>query len=556
LFLFTLSGALETLAMNRTRRELGSITAMFPRTAIVVAEDGREERRPLEDLVIGDLVVVRAGERLPLDGTIVEGTSFLDESAITGEYLPAEKGRGARVFGGSVNTSAPLRVRCDVPYENSMLSRVIRLVTEAGQRKTQVQQLIERIERPYTIGVLALTVVVLWVLRLTGSTWSDAGYRSITLLIVASPCALIISTPAAVLSGLARAARGGALCKGGGSLEALAAGQVFLFDKTGTITTSRIELTEVIELSERDGDEAVQRTLGLAAALERRGTHPLAHPVLRAAESAQAALPEVTDVQMVAGAGLRGRFDGGEVFVGRVGWVIDEARLGSELGARLLSQSGPLEADGQTAVCVAATAATGPRVSLLAFRDAPRTGAAEAIARLRAAGVRRMVLLTGDNMRVAATMARSVGIEDVRAELLPQDKVRIVEEIESARQRCVMIGDGVNDAAALRRATCGIAMGGVGSDVATEAADIVLVRDDVSALPWLLALARDTRHIVRQNIVFSLTVIGVLIAAALLGRIDLPLGVIGHEGSTLLVVANGVRLLVRRGAESTRSTHE
>ncbi len=528
MFLFSLSNTLETYAMGRTHQAVNALLEMAPDEASLLV-DGETRRVPVETLKVGDLVRVRPGERVPIDGVVRAGESAVNEAAITGEPMPAEKRPGAAVFAGTLNTLGSLDVVVRAPAGDTTLARIVQTVAEAREQKAQSQDFTDRvIGQYYAYAVVVMTLLAI-AIPLLFLDWSvqTTFYRAMALMVVASPCALVISIPAAVLSAMASGARRGVLFKGGRHLEAAATIKVVALDKTGTLTTGQPGVT-VIETLSAHSAEAV---LGLAASIEALSEHPLAHAVVRGAQERGIALQPASGFKSLTGVGAEAVVDGQAVRVGRP----------ALFGDAVVERARVLEANGRTVIAVGAAEIWG----LIALEDTVRPAAREAVARLKAAGVERVILLTGDNRYVAEHLAAQLGVDEVHAELLPHDKARLISEIQASYGPVAMIGDGINDAPALATARLGIAMGVAGTDVALQSADVLLMSDDLLKVAEALTLGRRTRRIIRQNIIFAFAVMATLVVAALLGNVTLPLGVIGHEGSTLLVVANGLRLLRR-----------
>lgn len=534
MFLFALSATLESFAVGRTRVAIRRLMSLAPEDALVRRE-GSESRQPVEQLRHGDVVIVGPGERIAADGTVLKGASAVNEAAITGESIPAEKGVGDKLFAGTVNGQGVMEFEVTKLAHESTLARIIRVVEEAQAQKAATQRLTDWVDRYYTLIVIAVAVTA-WVLPpLAGwDNWASAFYRAMMLLVVASPCALVISTPAAILSAIARAARAGILFKGGLHLEEAARVQVVAFDKTGTLTTGRPGLVEV--LPEGDFDE--EELLRIAAAAESRSEHPLAAAVLRSAAERNIQYPLADEFQAMSGLGARAIVAGREVLVGAPRLL---AQQGIEPSEQVSTRLRGLHDSGLTTMVVVQD---GTLVGILGLADTPRPDARPALARLKRLGIKHLVMLTGDNSRAAHSVADLVGVDEVRAELLPEDKLRIIKELEARYGPVAMIGDGVNDAPALAAATVGVAMGGVGSDVAMETADLVLMADELEKVPEAIFLARKARSTVLQNLGFSIAVIITLVISVLFGTMNLPLAVVGHEGSTILVAFNGLRLLV------------
>ena len=532
MFLFSLSNTLESYAMARTRRAIVSLMELSPEEARV-RRDGEEVRIPVANLQVGDLVVVGPAERIPVDGQVIVGRSGVDESSLTGESVPVEKGPGNPVYAGSLNQQGVLEVRMTRPASESTLARVIRLVEEAQSQKAETQHLTDWIGRYYTVAVLGAAILFLLATPLfLGWTFTASLYRTMVLLVVASPCALVISIPAATLSAIAGGAREGILFKGGVTLEQAAGVRVVALDKTGTLTEGRPRVTDVIPLGEEDGETI----LALAAAVEIRSEHHLGRAVVDAARARGVPIIPADEVETFPGRGIRGIVGGRRIWVGSPGLMRETSE---QLTAAVASHVQALESQGKTVVVVGAEAPVG----LIVVADTVRPGARQVVESLRRQGVTQLVMLTGDNGRVAKAVAAEVGISEWRATLLPEHKVTAVRELIATRGPVAMLGDGVNDAPALAAATVGVAMGGAGTDVALETADIVLMADDLTKLPRALELSRRCRRVILQNLAFAGCVIVGLVASTLVGWMTLPLGVVGHEGSTLLVVANGLRLL-------------
>jgi Cd2+/Zn2+-exporting ATPase len=533
LFLFSLGHALEHDAMGRARRNIQALGELIPRTARI-RRDGSELERPVDELLRGDVVVVRPGERVPVDGEVIEGESAVDQSPVTGESQPVDRHPGDAVFAGSINGQAALVVEVTKLANDSTLSRVVKMVEEAQTQKSPTQRLTERFSRVYVPAVLTAVGLTTLVPPMAG--WlplNDSFLRAMTLLVAASPCALAISTPAAVLSGVARAARIGILIKGGVHLEHLGQVSAVAFDKTGTLTLGRPVVSELHPL-EGTGREHL---LALAAAVEGNLTHPLARAVVEAADAAGVDVPTASAVEAVGGRGVRGSLDGKQVFLGNPGLF---EQHGIKLPEMALSIVERMESEGKSVVLVSYDQAV---VGLLAMIDQPRPEARQVMAQLQGLGVTRRVMLTGDHTRVADAVAHQLGMTEVRADLLPEDKVAAVRHLAQLHETVAMVGDGVNDAPAMAQATVGIAMGGAGTDVALESADVALMADDLTKLPAALALGRQARRIIQQNVAIALGVIAVLIPSAVLGWASIGPAIVFHEGSTLLVVANALRLL-------------
>ncbi len=552
LFLFSLSNVLQAYAIDRTRKAISSLMKLRP-TQALCRRGGETRLLPVEELVVGDVLIVRPGESLPLDGVVIEGASTLDEAMLTGESMPVSKSIGSSVFGGTMNQTGSLEVRVTKLAKDSTIAKLIQLVEQAQGEKANTQRFLEKAEQAYAISVIVLTaglIFVPWLVFHRG--FHDVFYRAMTVMVVASPCALIISTPASILSAIGGAARRGILFKGGAHLERMATIQVFAFDKTGTITRGKPQVTDIIAGGEHSPfpgqptGEALD-LLRLAASIEARSEHPLARAIVNAAEERRLGLLECTAFQSVPGKGAAATVSQRRIAAGSAAYFKTLRCVGlTEAEARL----GVLQDEGKTCVLVGEINADGHQARILgviAVADVLRPEAAAVIARLRKLGVKRIAMLTGDHRRVADAIAREVGVDEVHAQLLPEDKVRVVRDLRSVGP-VAMVGDGINDAPALAAADIGIAMGAGGTDVAMETADVVLMNDQLHNIALALDISRRARRVVAQNLTFALGVILVMVAATLLGRVPLPVGVVMHEGSTVLVCLNGLRLLLNRPA--------
>lgn len=543
LLLFALGGAGEQLAMGKARKAIEALTKLTPQTATRI-EDGQDHLVAVEELAVGDRIRIGSDEQVPADAQILEGRSAIDQSAITGESVPVEKQPGDNVFAGTMNSQGVLIASVTRTAKDNTLAKVIQLVEQAQTTKSPTQQLAERFERRYVPVVLLTTAALMLVPPLVGwipnqqdgALWSGWFYQALAFLTAASPCALAIGTPAAVLSGVGKAARIGVLVKGGVHLENLARVGVFAFDKTGTLTQGRPRVVSVTTIT-NDLDE--NALLALTAAIERGNRHPLAVAIFDEATSRQLTVAEADDIQRVAGQGIVGKVDGRRIRVGSS--TMFRAEL--DATAELHQQASELQSRGQTLVCVG----TDDQVlGMIGLADQPRESAREALADLKAIGIHHSIMLTGDHEAAARFVASSVGIDEVEASLLPEQKLQRIGELAHQRQNVAMVGDGVNDAPALAAATVGIAIGGASggaSDVALETADIALLSDDLRKLPQAVKLARFSQRIIRQNLVIALGVIALLAPAAAMGLAPISIAVLFHEGSTVLVVVNALRIL-------------
>jgi len=537
ILIFAISGALEGYAMQRTERSIRSLMSLTTDTARVVFDE-REQMIPIAELRVGDRIRVKPGELIPTDAVILEGDTVLNEAAITGESLPVEKTIGHEVFAGTLNGYGALLLKVHQPPESSLLQRIIRVVEQAQTEKPPSQQFVERFERGYA-RVIVLIGVLLAILPpfLWGWGWETTIYRALIFLVVASPCALVAAIMPTLLSGIANGARQGILFKSGAQLELIGRVRAIAFDKTGTLTTGQPQVYKVIAATGYP-ETAV---LELAAALETYSEHPVGQAICRhAAQVPSTANLSIASVQAQPGQGITGLKGSIPVRVGKTAFIQSTVE---QLPADLLSTSHLLEQDGKTVVWVAQANEV---LGLIAIADTIRPEAAAAIAQLKRMGIEAIVMLTGDNPQTANSVAQSIGIDRVYADLLPEEKLQIIQQLQQKYQTVAMVGDGINDAPALAQSTVGIAMGAAGSDVALETADIVLMTDRLEKIAAAIHLGQRSQAVVKQNIVFAIGFILLLITATFIGGITLPLGVIGHEGSTVLVTLSGLRLLRTR----------
>jgi len=534
LTLFSVSTTLEERAMGKARRAIEALMALRPETALRKAADGTVREIPAADLEVGDIVVLRPGARVPADGVVRSGATSVDEASITGESMPVAKGPGIPVFEATVNLDGVVDVAITKTVAESTVARMVALVTEAQATKAPSERFSEWFGHRYTVVVLASAVLAFGAFFWAGRGWEVALYRAATLLVAASPCAIVISVPAAILSALSAAARSGVLFKGGAALETLSAVKAFVFDKTGTLTTGRAAVQNVLAL---DGDE--NRFLSLIAGLEAHSEHHSGAAIRREALSRGITPTPVANVSNRPSAGIAGEVPEGTLWAGN-------ARLVEMMGARLDDPAlAKLSEDSRTIIYVG----LGPKVlGAVTVADEVRPTSKPALAALARGGIQRFVMMTGDRRPVALRIGAELGLDpkDIHAEMLPEDKVRMVGEL-AAQGRVAFVGDGVNDAGALARADVGVAMGAAGSDVALQAADVALLSEDMRQLAVAHDLARRTTAIIRQNLIFAVGAMVTLVIAGLFFELPLPLAVIGHEGGTVLVVLNGLRLLALPG---------
>jgi Zn2+/Cd2+-exporting ATPase len=544
LFLFSLSNVLQDYAIGRSRQAIRSLMKLYP-TSAKVRRAGQVETIGLDHIQIGDIVLIEPGERIPVDGFVSAGRSAVDQSPITGESMPVEKGVGDKVFAGTLNGQGVLDVEAKQAASDTTLARIIKMVEEAQDTKAPTERFLEKFEQYY--AMLILGSVALFIVVPPALGWTDFQsnfYRAMVLMTVASPCALVISTPAAFISAIAAGARKGVLFKGGAYLEGMAGIKAVAFDKTGTLTKGHPVVTDVISCCELCDDEL----LSVAAAVEARSEHPLAKAVVRAAEARGVVIGSVEEFESVPGQGIKSRVNDRAVLLGSVKYL----EVTNPMPARLMTAYDRIEAEGKTVIGVVRegqcencggcdqAAFNQDWMGLIALADELRPEAAGVIRELRERGIKRVAMLTGDNLRVAQTIGHLLGLDAVYAGLLPEDKVRVLKEIEADVGPVAMVGDGVNDAPAMATASIGIAMGAAGTDVALETADLVLMGDKLELIPYAIGLSQKARRVVWQNIAFAIGVIAVLIVSSFVVNLPLPLGVLGHEGSTVIVVLNGL----------------
>lgn len=564
--LFAVSDWLEAWTYGRARRSIRELMNAAPKLA-TLKRDGGEAVVPVEDIAVGDIVVVKPGEKIPVDGVVVQGASAVDEAAITGESVPAEKAPGADVFAGTLNTYGALEVRATTLSTETTIAKIVQLVEEAEGSRAKSHAFVDRFAAVYTPVVIGLAALIAAVPPLLlGAAWQPWIYRGLALLVVACPCALVIATPVSIVSAISNAARRGVLVKGGVYLEELAGVRAVAFDKTGTLTQGEPAVTDVVAL----GPWSAEAVLAAAVSLEAWSEHPLAQAVVRAGEARGLARLAADEFEALPGRGVRGRLPGmpaadpenaapGETgATGADGRALrlyaGNVRLFEELGLTDPDAAAHVErfhGEGKTTVLVG----TEQRVlGVIALADEPRPEAAAAVAGLKRHGIARTTILTGDNRRAAQTVAEAVGVDEVMPELLPHDKVRAVQELKAAHRGVAMVGDGVNDAPALAAATVGVAMGGAGTDTALETADIVLMSDDLSKLPFAIGLSRAALRIIKQNVYFAIAIKVVAVLAVFPGWLTLWLAILADMGATVIVTLNGMRLLAHGGAGQALST--
>jgi len=551
LFLFSLGHALEHYAMNKARKSIAALADLAPKTALL-KKDGKTEEVGIEKLGIGDIIVIKPNSKISADGVVVNGKSSVNQAPITGESVPVDKvpvedtGRDYsagddikdenRVFAGTINGNNTLEVKVIKEAKDSTLSRLVKLVNEAQTQKSPTQLLTDRFEKYFVPSVLILVGILLLAFLVIDEPFSASFYRAMAVLVAASPCALAISTPSAVLSGVARAARGGVLIKGGRPLEDLGELTALAFDKTGTLTEGKPRLTEVVPL----GDIQENELLRIAVAVEDLSDHPLAKAVVRdgRARLKGTEIPDASDLEAVLGKGIKASLGEDKIYIGNLDLYegLDDAKPSEDIAVKVRG----LESGGNTTMLLRRNK---EYIGIIALMDTPREAARETLKKLKEIGIKRMIMLTGDNQKVADAVAKEIGLTDAWGSLLPEEKVDAIKKLKEQESKVAMVGDGVNDAPAMANSTVGIAMGAAGSDVALETADIALMADKLETLPFAIGLSRKAKAIIKQNLWVSLGIVALLIPATIFGFANIGVAVVIHEGSTLLVVFNALRLL-------------
>ena len=551
LFLFSLGHALEHFAMERARKSIAALSDLAPKTAFR-KRDGVTQEVLIRELAIGDIIIIRPNTKISADGIIVKGSGSVNQAPITGESIPVDKiavpdpempvdkaallDAAYKVFAGTINGNELLEAKVTKEAKDSTLSRLIRLVNETQSQKSPTQLFTDRFERFFVPAVLLLVTLLCFAFVVIDEPFSKSFYRAMSVLVAASPCALAISTPSAVLSGVARAARAGVLIKGGGPLEDLGELEVLAFDKTGTLTEGKPKLTKIIPLDGSNENELLK----IVVAIESLSDHPLAKAIAKGGRERlkDESIPAAYDLEAILGKGVKARLGSDEIFMGNM--ALFKSLGDAAPDAQIAAQVAAAEQEGHTTMLVRRNK---EYIGIIAVMDTPRPEAKRTLEALRAAGIRRMAMLTGDNEGVARAIAAEVGVTDIYAGLLPEQKVQVIQQLTKDESKIAMIGDGVNDAPAMAQSTVGIAMGAAGSDVALETADIALMGDKLSLLPFAIGLSRKARSVIRQNLVISLGVVAVLIPLTILDVAAIGPAVIAHEGSTLVVVFNALRLL-------------
>lgn len=532
-FLFSVSLLLESWSVGRARRAIAALMDLTPAMARLRDENGNDVEVSPEEVSVGQRFIVRPAEKIPLDGQVLRGRSEVNQAPITGESVAVAKAAGAQVFAGTINGDGVLEVECTKPAGDTTLAHIVRMVGEAQSRRAPSEKWVEKFARVYTPVVMTLAAVILIVPPLLlGGAWLDWLYRSLVLLVIACPCALVISTPISVVAALAAAARNGVLIKGGVYIEAPATLKAIAMDKTGTLTEGKPAVVDVVPLNGHDETELLE----LAAALESHSNHPLARAIVGAAHQRGITIPEADEFAIIQGKGAIGRINGKPYWLGSHRYLEERKQETPAIHEQLES----MQHAGRTVVAVGNESHV---CGFITLADTLRPTAAETLKQLRALGIERLVMLTGDNQGTAEAIASEAGIDEVHAELLPEDKVNAVETLVDKYNQVAMVGDGVNDAPALGRASLGIAMGAAGSDAAIETADIALMSDDLAKLPWLISHSRRTLAIIRQNITFSLAVKGLFVILTFAGYASLWAAISADMGASLMVIVNGLRLL-------------
>ncbi|WP_461533050.1 heavy metal translocating P-type ATPase [Sinomicrobium sp.] len=557
LFLFSLGHALEHYAMNKARNSIKALGNLSPKKAVVKRNDTIEEI-PIEQLEIGDIIIVKPNSRIAADGLVVGGKSSVDQSPITGESIavdkhPVESGKETadfaniptpnKVFAGTVNGNGALEIKVLKLSRDSTMSRMIKLVNEAESKQSPTQHFTKKFEKVFVPSVILLVVVLCFAFLVIDEAFSTSFYRAMTVLVAASPCALAISTPSAVLSGVARAARSGVLIKGGKALENLGSLTAIALDKTGTLTQGKPQITNLIAF---DQEEEIS-FLHCVLALEKQSDHPLARAIVsgiseKLSLAATKNIPEASDIEAIQGKGIKAVYEGEPVYIGNLALFKDETKM--VIPKPVLKQITSFQEEGHTAMLVNKR---GVFTGIITLMDSPRESARETLEKLRRIGIQKMIMLTGDHQRVADAIATQIGLTDAHGDLLPEDKVELIKKLRREESRIAMVGDGVNDAPAMAHSTVGIAMGAAGSDVALETADIALMNDKLEKLPFVIALSRKSKKIIRQNLWISMGMVLFLVPSAIIGFTGIGSTVALHEGSTLLVVINALRLLAYKG---------
>jgi Cd2+/Zn2+-exporting ATPase len=540
-FLFALSLALESWSVGRARHAIATLLSLTPDTARIARPDGSEVEVDVQTVPVGTTVIVRPGEKIPLDGRIIKGETTVNQAPITGESIPVEKASGSDVFAGTINHDGAVELVSTKPASDTTLARIIRMVGDAQSKRSPSEQWVERFARYYTPTVMSIAIAMMVLPPLVfGGPWTDWFYQALVLLVIACPCALVISTPVSIVAALTASARQGVLVKGGPYMEAPARLRAIALDKTGTLTEGHPEVKSIVPLSGHTEAEVLE----IASAVESRSEHPLARAIVRAAESRGLRASAAANFQAIKGKGATATINGSPVWLG-------SHKLLEERGEETADMHDQLERMEQDGSSVVVVGENGHVCGLIAVADRIRPHAKAAVSEMRAHGIERVVMLTGDNRGTGEAIGREAGVDEIQAELLPEDKVRAVERLVERYGHVAMVGDGVNDAPAMARASLGIAMGAAGTDAALETADVALMGDDLQSVSWLIRHARQTLRIIRQNIFTSLGVKAVFVVLTFAGYASLWAAIAADMGASLLVIFNGLRLLQPRSYSST-----
>jgi Cd2+/Zn2+-exporting ATPase len=533
-FLFSFSLVLEFWSVGRARRAIQALMDVTPDTARYICPcDGDIMEKPIADVPVGVTVLVRPGEKFPLDGVISKGSTSVNQAPITGESMPVNKEPGDEVYAGTINEDGSVEFRSTKPADETTISRIIRMVEEAQSRRAPAEQWVEKFAHYYTPAMIILAALIAVIPPLfLGGNWGEWFYQALVILVIACPCALVISTPVSIVAALASSARAGVLIKGGAYLEAAGRIKAIALDKTGTVTLGKPEVQEIIPLNDHTRNELLQR----AAAMEAHSDHPLARAILRLAENEAIEVPEALNFQAIKGKGASATIYGRDFWLGSHRFLHDKEQETPELHQQIVS----MEDAGHSIVIIGNDEHV---CGLISIADTIRPHAPQVIDDLKSAGLQHVVMLTGDNQGTADAIAKTVGFDEVQAELLPEDKLKAVEELVRRYKDVAMVGDGINDAPALAAASLGIAMGAAGTDAAIETADIALMSDDLTRIPWLIRHAQRTLNIIRQNIIFALGLKLVFMGLALFNLASLWMAIAADMGASLLVIGNSLRLL-------------
>lgn len=549
LFLFSLGHSLEHFAMEKAKKSIAALTELAPKTALLKNGNDVKEVK-IEELKAGDIIVVKPNSKISADGIVVKGNSSVNQAPITGESVPVDKSpvedvnidiakagkldAKYKVFAGSINGGENLEIKVSKIAADSTISRLVKMVNEAQTQKSPTQNFTDKLEKYYVPSVLILVVLLLFAFLVIDEPFSASFYRAMSVLVAASPCALAISTPSAVLSGVARAAKGGVLIKGGKPLEELGSLTAIAFDKTGTLTEGKPKLTGVYPLNGTSEDQLLETVI----AVEKLSDHPLAAAVVKGGiEKLKKDISPASNVSAIQGRGVKADYNGSTIHIGNKELFTEK---NNQLPDDIKKQIEDLESKGNTTMLVQQN---DKYIGVVTLMDVARNDAKETLAQLNNVGIRKMIMLTGDNQKVAEAIAKEIGITEAWGNLMPEQKVEAIEKLRNSEKKVAMVGDGVNDAPAMAKSTVGIAMGAAGSDVALETADIALMADQLSNLPFAIGLSKKAHGIIKQNLIISLGMVVILIPLTILGIAHIGPAVIGHEGSTLVVVFNALRLL-------------